>query len=210
MYTHVVPRTHDFAPRRTLYGVLRETERFALRDTEIAAGLYHALGADWTGQVEASHSSQHKVLPELSLLGQLAWAAGNGWVASGGLRYSEYTDTRTRLLIGGVERYFDRYRAFYTLYNGKPEGAGSATAHRVGIDYYYYGERSRIGAAVTWGREVENIPPAGVVTSEVRALALLGRHWLNPAWAVTWEIGTHEQGDLYRRTGGRLGLRYRF
>ena len=202
---------HDFAPRQTLYGVLRQTERFDLRDSELAVGYYHPLAASLTGQVEATYSSQHNVLPESSLFGQLAWAAGSGWVVSGGARFSEYTDTSTRLLIGGLEKYFSGYRAFYTLYNGKPEDTGSATAHRLGIERYYYGERSRIGVAVTWGREVENVgPPAGIVTSDVRAFGLFGRHWLTPDWALTWDVGTHEQGDLYRRTGARLGLRHRF
>jgi YaiO family outer membrane protein len=201
---------HDFAPRQTLYGVLRETERFKLRDTEFAAGYYHPLGASWTAQVEASYSSQHNVLPEASALGQLTWAAGGGWILTAGLRYSDYTDNGTRLVIGGIERYFGAWRAGYTLYNGKPESAPSASAHRLSVDYYY-GERSRIGIGGTWGREVENVgPPTGIIVSDVRAIGLYGRHWLTPAWALTWDIGAHEQGDLYTRTGGRLGLRYRF
>ena len=67
-----------------------------------------------------------------------------------------------------------------------------------------------MGLSVTFGREVENIVPNGIVTSDVRAFGIYGRHWFAPAWAVTWELGTHEQGDFYRRTGGRLGLRHDF
>lgn len=206
-----VEAAHDFAPRQTLYGLLRETERFNLRDTEIAAAYYHPLAANWNGLIEASYSPDHNVLPETSILGHLSWVAGSGWVLSGGVRFSEYTETGTRVAMGGVERYFGRYRAAYTLYNGKPEGESSASSHRLTFDYYYHGERSRIGVAVTWGREVEYVgPPTGIIVSDVRAFALLGRHWLTPSWALTWDLGTHEQGDLYRRTGGRLGLRHRF
>ena len=202
---------HHFAPRRTLYGLLRETERFDFRDTEIAAAYYHPLDAKWTGLIEASYSSDHNVLPESSVLGHLSWAPGGGWVLSGGLRFSEYTDNGARVAMGGVERYFGSYRAAYTLYNGKPEGESSASSHRVALDRYYQGERSRIGVAVTWGREVEYVgPPTGIIVSDVRALVLLGRHWFSTAWALTWDLGTHEQGDLYRRTGGRLGLRHHF
>jgi YaiO family outer membrane protein len=202
---------HEFAPRQTLYGLLREVERFDLRDTEIAAGYYHPLGANWTALVEASHSPDHNVLPRGSVLGHLSWSAGSGWVLSGGLRYNEYALNDTRVLMGGLERYFGSYRAAYTLYNGKPEGESSASSHRIAFDRYYAGERSRIGAAVTWGREVEYVgPPTGVIVSDVRAFSLLGRHWLTRDWAFTWELGTHEQGDLYRRTGGRLGLRHSF
>jgi YaiO family outer membrane protein len=202
---------HSFAPRQALYGMLRQTERFDLRDREVSAGYAHPFGSQWTGVIEASHSPEHNVLPEKSLFGQVYWSARGGWVLNGGARFNQYSSTDTRILTAGVERYFSSYRAAYTLYNGKPEDTGSASSHRLAFDHYYDGERSRIGVAVAWGREVENVgPPSGIVSSDVRALALVGRHWLTPDWAVAWEVGTHEQGDLYRRTGGRLGLRYHF
>lgn len=201
---------HDLAPRQTVYGVLRETDRFDLRDTELAVGYYHPFSPSWGGQIEVAASPDHHVLPRSSIFGQLSWIAGDGWIVNGGARLNEYTENNTRVLNGSVEKYFGAWRAAYALYNGKPEGAGSATAHRVVLDYYY-GERSRVGIGATWGREVENVgPPTGLITSDVRAIGIYGRHWFTPAWAVTWDLGTHEQGELYTRTGGRLGLRYRF
>jgi YaiO family outer membrane protein len=200
-----------FAPRQTLYGAARETERFDLRDFELSAGYAHPLGAQWTAVIEASYSPDHHVLAEASGFGQLYWVAGGGWVLNGGGRFSSYTDEDARVLTAGVDRYFGHYRAAYTYYNGKPEDASSASSHRVSIDYYYFDERSRVGVAVSWGREVENVgPPTGIVTSDVRSISLVGRHWFTPNWAIAWEIGTHEQGDLYRRTGGRVGLRHSF
>ena len=200
-----------FAPRQTLYGTVRETERFDLRDLELAAGYAHPFGAKWTGVIEASHSPDHNVLAETSAFGQLYWVAAGGWTLNAGARYSNYTDSDARVLSAGVERYFGHYRAAYTYYNGKPEDASSASSHRVAFDYYYFEDRSRIGMAVSWGREVENVgPPTGVITSNVRSIYIVGRHWFTDDWAIAWEIGTHEQGDLYQRTGGRLGLRYRF
>ena len=200
-----------FAPRQTLYGTVRETERFDLRDFELAAGYTHPFGEKWTAAIEASHSPDHNVLAENSVFGQLHWAAGGGWVLNGGARFSSYRDSDTRVLTAGVERYFGHYRAAYTYYNGKPEDVSSASSHRVAFDYYYFDERSRVGMAISWGREVENVgPPTGVTTTDVRSISIVGRHWFTPDWAIAWEIGTHEQGDLYRRTGGRLGLRYRF
>ena len=200
-----------FAPRQTLYGTLRETERFDLRDFELAAGYTHPLGEKWTATIEASHSPDHNVLAENSFFGQLHWVVGGGWVLSGAARFSSYTDTDTRVLSAGVERYFGHFRAAYTYYNGKPRDANAASSNSVAFDYYYFDERSRVGVAISWGREVENVgPPTGIVSTDVRSITLAGRHWLTPGWAIAWEIGTHEQGDLYRRTGGRLGLRHRF
>jgi len=200
-----------FAPRQTLYGTVRETERFDLRDLELAAGYAQPFGAKWTGVIETSYSPDHNVLAENSVFGQLYWVAGDGWTLNAAARYSKYTDSDARVLSAGMERYFGHYRAAYTYYNGKPEDASSASSHRVSFDYYYFEERSRVGVAVSWGREVENVgPPTGLITSDVRSIYIVGRHWFTPDWAIAWEIGTHEQGDLYRRTGGRLGLRYRF
>jgi len=201
---------HTFAPRQTLYGALREVERFDLHDGQIEAGYYHPFSSRLTGHVEGNASPQHNFLPMSSLFGELALELSRGWVASGGYRHNEYTATHTRILSAGLERYFASYRAYYTLNNGRPEDTGSATAHRVGLDYYYAEERSRIGVSATFGSEVENIVPNGVVTSDVRAFGIYGRHWLSQAWALSWEIGSHEQGDFYRRTGARLGLRHHF
>jgi len=201
---------HDLAKHQTVYGWVREVERFDFRDSEIAAGYYHPFNERWTGQVETSHSADHKVLPATSLFAALSWQPVQGWLVSGGWRRNEYATTESRVLSAGLERYFGSYRAFYALHNGKPQDAPSASAQRFGIDYYY-GERSRVGAGLTWGREVENVgPPTGLITSDVRAIGVYGRHWMTSAWALTWELGTHEQGELYRRTGGRLGLRRQF
>jgi hypothetical protein len=41
-------------------------------------------------------------------------------------------------------------------------------------------------------------------------LTLIGRHWLGKSWALSYELLAHEQGDLYRRRGLRLGVRYGF
>lgn len=205
-----VEALHTFAPRQNLYGMVRQTERFGLRDSEVSAGYSHPFSARVTATVEGSYSSEHNVLPEHSLLGQLAWQAGSGWVLGGGLRRTSYTLSDTRLLIAGVERYWDAFRAGYTLYNGRPQGSGSASAHRLSFDWYYT-ERSRVGIGYTIGREVENVgPPIGVASSDVHGWGVLGRHWIAPDWALSYEIASQTQGSLYRRQGARVGLRYRF
>jgi YaiO family outer membrane protein len=201
---------HTFEPRQTLYGAVREVERFDLRDDQVEAGYYHPFSSRLTGHVDGNASPQHNFLARSSLFGELAFELHRGWVASGGYRHNEYTTTNTRIISAGLERYFASYRAYYTLNNGRPEDTGSATAHRVGLDYYYAEERSRIGVSATFGSEVENIVPNGVVTSDVRAFGIYGRHWVSQAWALSWEIGTHQQGDFYTRTGARLGLRHHF
>lgn len=201
---------HHFAPRQTLYGGLRATERFGLDDTELWAGYYHPLSADWTSLVEASASDTHRVLAKYSVFGQLSRRLPYGWVLGAGVRHSEYTGSGVNLLVLDAERYWGSFRAGYTLYAGRPEGAQTGVSHRLALNYYY-GERSFVGLSVADGREVENVgPPVGVVVTDVFNVTLSGRHWITPAWALAWDLVSHEQGRLYRREGLRVGLRHRF
>lgn len=201
---------HTLGERQTVYGAVRETTRFGLRDMEESIGYYHPLAPDWTALAEASVSQQHQVLPKYSLFGQLFRTLPEGWVLSLGLRRSAYTASGVNLTVAGIERYWGNFRGSYTLYSGRPDGAPSGQAHRFQLNYYY-GERSTVGLSIAAGREVENVgPPVGIVTTDVRDLTFTGRHWLRPDWAISWDVLAHEQGDLYRRRGVRIGIRHRF
>ena len=201
---------HRYGERHVLYGVLRRTSRFDLEDTEATAGLYYPLDAAWTLNVEGGASPDHNVLPRYTAYGQLHRMLGSGWGAAVGYRHTEYTLSGVDVASALLERYWGSWRAAYTLYSGRPEGASSAPSHRFQLEHFY-GDRARIGLSYTTGRETENVgPPRGLITSDVRELMLAGQHWFSRQWAVTYELLTHEQGDLYRRRGGRLGLRYAF
>lgn len=201
---------HDFAPRHTLYGGLRETRRFGFKDTQAHLGLYYPLAGKWTLQLEADASNTHNVLPDYSLFGQLHRALANGWGVGAGMRRSEFTTTPVNILTGIVERYWGNFRGAYTIYNGRPEGTSSATAHRFQINYYY-DERSTVGLSYTDGREVESVgPPLGLISSDIQNWTLTGRHWFARDWAVAYDLLYHEQGNLYRREGLRIGIRHGF
>ena len=166
---------HDFAKRQTLYGGVRETERFDFRDTEFAAGYYHPITEHLTAQVEASHSPSHNVLPENALFAAGSWELSKGWVASGGVRYNEYTDNDARVLSAGIERYFGAYRAFYALYNGKPQGAPSASAQRLGLAEHLESPRIRAPRARprrvrVYGRARSRAEVAGSARARVEPL----------------------------------------
>jgi YaiO family outer membrane protein len=197
------------AERRAYYGRLRDTERFDLRDDEAMLGTYQPFAGSWGLQLEASASSTHRVLAEWSALAQLERRFEHGWGVQGGYRRSEFDTTGTDLVIGAVDRYFSSFRAAYTLYLGRPDGAGFGASHRVQVSYYY-SERSFIGLSAAAGREVENVVPDGLLTSRVRSLSLAGRQEFARSWAVSYELFRHQQGSLYTRRGLALGLRHAF
>lgn len=200
---------HYAAPRETFYAGLRETQRFGLDDTEGKAGAYLPITDACTLNLEGSASGTHRVLPQYSLYAQLHRILPAGWGIAAGLRHNEYSTSGTNTLNLLAERYWGNYRAAYTLYLGKPEGASTGASHRVQLSYYYT-DRSHVGLSLTSGREVESIGPGQVLTSDIEAAGLAGRHWLNRDWAVSYELGRQRQDNLYTRQGLYVGLRRQF
>ena len=200
---------HQFGERKTIYGSLRETQRFGLLDNEVQAGVYYPLGETWTSLFEATASPTHNVLARYSALAQVIKKLGYGWNVHAGIRHNEYSTLNSNVSVLTAERYWSNWRAAYSLYTGKPEGGGAASSHVIALDYYY-GERSSFGISLADGREVAGLGPLGVLTTDVRALVLRGRHWLTRDWAVSYEGAYQEQGTLYTRRGVRIGLRRAF
>lgn len=195
--------------RRSYYGYLRAAERFDQRDSEVMMGTYQPFGGSWAMQIEAAMSSTHHVLAKDSLLAQLERRFDGGWGVQVGYKRSEFALTATDLAIVTVDRYFSGFRAAYTLYLGRPDGAGFGPSHRLQWSYHY-SDRSFIGISAAAGREVENIFPGGVLSTQVRNWSLAGRHEFAPRWAVSYEWLTQRQGDFYTRRGIGLGIRHAF
>lgn len=195
--------------KQVVYGGLRETERYALQDRELHAGAYQPLTGNIQLQVEAGASSTHRVLPaRYGLLGihAQAWA---GWGLSAAWRRSSYDTGTTGVIYLGIEHYLGAERFAYTLFSGGPDGTGSSPSHRLQWTHYY-GERDWFGIAAVTGRETEHTGGGRFLASRVDGVALSGRHGLGPSSALTWEFGRQRQGELYTRSGVRVGLRHAF
>lgn len=193
----------------TLFGVVRETERFSEQDRQLIGGAYLPLQPAWVLLLEADASPEHAVLPRWSLSAGLQRALAAGWSLHGGLRHTAYSDTDTLALRLGVERYLGSWRWAYAFSRTRVEEAGLANSHDLALDYFY-GTGSRIGAGLTMGRELESTGAGERQVSRVRGVRLGGRHWTGRHWGVSWELGTYRQGDFYTRDGISLGLRYRY
>lgn len=68
---------------RVLYGALRETVRFSLKDNAVTLGGYHPLGKNWSLVVEGGGSPTHRGLAQWSLLGQVQRNLAGGWDVQG-------------------------------------------------------------------------------------------------------------------------------
>ncbi|MES1981954.1 MAG: YaiO family outer membrane beta-barrel protein [Pseudomonadota bacterium] len=197
--------------RQAYYGGLRATSRFSQNDSEMMAGASYPLSSRWSVAAEGSMSPSHHVLAKWSTLGQIQYAFDNGWGAHFGLRHSVYDNALTNLTLLTVERYWSNYLLSYTRYQSSLAGASGAGSNRVQFNRYY-ADRNWIGVSLAVGDELENTGAAGILRSHVHAVTLSGAHWLadRDKWAITYDIGRQSQGDLYTRTGARVGLRHQF
>ncbi|MGB5542246.1 MAG: YaiO family outer membrane beta-barrel protein [Gammaproteobacteria bacterium] len=197
------------SPDKTYYAAVESTERFSERETEVLAGAYLPLNTDWSLMLEASVAPGADVLPQWTAMLGLHRAMEDGWGLRGGFRHAEYADSRYELLNLGVERYWGNWLAGYTLYVGWPEGADTSVSHLLRIDRFY-GRSNRIGILAGAGKESESVGQDRLLTSNTRTLGVLGRHWLNRDWALSWSASWQRQGDVYNRGGVRVGLRRKF
>lgn len=201
--------SHTFGPRKTLYGRAQQTQRFSLQDQEVSLGGYYPLLPGWTALAETSVSPSHRVLAAWSMLGQLEIELGHGWVGHLGLRRAAYAANGNTREVLGLEKYWSRFRGAYTLSFNQMDLGGSPMSHQLQLSYYY-GDRNTLGLGYAFGQEVESLGLDRFLVSDIRALALTGRHWFVPGWAVAADLTWTEQGRLYQRQGFRVGLRHLF
>ena len=108
-----------------------------------------------------------------------------------------------------AEKYVGNFRFGWHAQVSRPEGTGWSPAHRL-IASWYRSELTFATLTLARGREVENVPPDGLLVNDVRSVALSGSYELAPRWAITGEVASSRQGELYTRRTLRLGTRLLF
>lgn len=192
---------------KVIYGRFTEARRFSLDDQSFMLGTYYPLTRRLAAQLEAEASPSHNYLAKWSVLGRLHQRFDKGWGVQLGFRHSEYNIGSPNYGLLTIERYWDVYRAGYTLQLGQLEGADLAPMHLVQADHYYGNSNVGVGFAV--GRELENLVPSGILETDVLYVFATGRHWFSHSWAVRYALILHEKGDIYTSRGINLGLVYR-
>lgn len=187
----------------------RGIERFGERDDQWVVGAHSAIDDTLGLGVEFAAAGDPAIVPEFGMRVDLDARLPGAVVAHLGVRAADYPDDKARTLVAGVEHYRGAVRVAYTLSNARLKSGDSGTAHVVNADWYY-GDGSRVGVVGATGDEATRVSPAAVIVTDVRSAAVVGHHWLGAAWGVSYACSWTEQGDFYTRTGGTLGLLYRF
>lgn len=177
---------------------LERSVRFGATDgVASVAGEWRVSKHSFAG-VEVSLADSATFLPRRSFSAHAGRDLGDGWVADLRYRYRRYAVSNVSMLSGTVEKYFGDFRAAYTLGIARPDGAPAAFSH-VGHLNWYCNAANSLGITLSSGREVEAVGAGQVLETDVRALAVTGRHQLTGRLAINWWLGVHEQGDFYRR-----------
>jgi YaiO family outer membrane protein len=192
-----------------LYGELSSSERFGETDTSFSGGgVWQALPS-WQLGAAAAVTDDARFLSdyELSLDATRAWP--HGWGSTLGFRKRAYAtgDVSSFSFIG--ERYIAAFRVAYRLDRSRLEGAGSTLTHSLGATWYPNEQRS-FGITLGNGEEIEVIDLGQLLSTSVANVTLTGRETFSPRLSLDWWLGTHEQGDFYRRDYAGLSVRVGF
>lgn len=171
--------------------------RFGSTDAALGVDASFALNARWRAGVAATFSSAPEFLPEAALGLSLSRKLDRGWVVNGRWRRRDYPEQSVGALEFGAERYLRNYRFEYAI-SGSRLGSELALVQRFAADRYAV-VGGRLGIVVASGEEIETVGPGQLLRTRVWSVAVTGTWVLAGHMELGWWLGTHEQGDLYRR-----------
>ena len=186
---------------------LTRASRFNMDDWQFNALYSTKLSSALRASLDANVSPSHRVLARYALDGQLHYEFQQAWLAHVGLKTSSYNDARVNQLLFGLEHYFSAFSISLGL---RPTWAFGRTVYSGEVrGNFYYDDRNSVGFLLASGREVTPIG-ANVALVDVRAVAIIGQHWLNRHWALTYAVNRTRQGTFYTRRGIDVGIQYAF
>jgi len=200
--------TQKISQRSVRSIALTQTSRFGLEDQEVSGLLSLPITDNLTGSFEGSFSPTHRVLARQSVAATLQYEFLPAWIAHVGLGNRRYDATSVDQGSLMLEHYFSSFSASAAWKPVRAAGISASSTELRGS--YYYGDANSIGIILSNGREATTLGPSSVVLMDVKATALLGRHWINRQWAANYALSHTRQGGFYNRRSVRLGVQYVF
>jgi YaiO family outer membrane protein len=171
--------------------------RFGTTDDALGADVSIALNERWIAGAAAAFSSAPDFLPEAAVGLSLSRKLEHGWVVNGSWRRRDYPDQSVGTIELGAERYVDNYRFEYAVSDSRL-GSEQALVHRVAANRYAEAG-GRLGVVLAAGEEIEAVGPGQLLRTQVWSVAVTGAWVLDGRLELGWWLGTHQQGELYRR-----------
>ena len=182
--------------------------RFGLQDQQIGAQVAAPVSERLTATFGAQASPSHRVLARYGVNGNLQYEFAPAWLVHGGAGFQRYNDasvTQGNLML---EHYFSSFSAAAAWRPVRALGVGASSVELRGA--WYYSDASSLAVVVSRGDEATAVAASRVELADVRSLALFGRHWISPAWSLSYALARTRQGNFYNLTSFRLGAQYVF
>lgn len=187
---------------------LTQTRRFDLTDQQISGLYVKPLSDKLTASVEANISPSHRVLAKHGIDATLQYEFAPAWLVHAGLGNKRYNSVNVNQASLTLEHYFSSFSVAATWRPVQALGTHASGMELRGS--YYYGNANSVGFIASSGQEATTVNAGTVLLADVRATALLGRHWLSPQWAVNYALSHTRQGSFYNRNSIYLGAEYVF
>jgi YaiO family outer membrane protein len=190
----------------SFYGDLSRAERFARSDSSLSVGGAWQALPQWRigAGLTATTGAEFQPPRDLSIEAQRPWS--DGWGTQFQYRRREYpTATVASYSVTG-DKYLSDYRIAYRLDYSHLFGAASSMGHSLIFGWYPTEERS-LGVTLGAGEEIETIGLNQLLRTRVSSVTFNGRETLSSRFALRWWLGTHRQGDFYRRRYGGVSVR---
>lgn len=191
--------------RNTIYGLLRETPRPGRNDSKTPTSLDQFASSIGTRQASPTFFL-------FGLLRKKGWHYNldNSWKLQAGTRNMQYSGMpRSKIGFLSVEHQWESLRTSYSYQLERSSGLGIAPGHVLQIDYLY-GPHNSIGVSFMNGREFADFGALGILNTQVRDIGIRGQHWFKQDWALTFQAGFKNHGNLPAHNGIRMGLRHSF
>ena len=187
---------------------LSRTHRFGASDTQVEAGYTRPFGPQLTLSAQVAFSPTSRVLPRHGAELGAQYEFMPAWLAHARLRHTVYRTTSVDQATLMLERYFANYSASLAWRTVRALGTQANGIELRGNAYY--GDDSYVGLIASAGDEATPTAPAIVKLADVRAMALVGRHRLQPGWSAIYALNRTRQGSFYTRTGFSVGVQHDF
>jgi YaiO family outer membrane protein len=189
------------------FSEIARSSRFGRSDLSIN------LGGDWQalpawrvgGALASVPGADFEAKQALSVSADRSWQSA--WGTQFQLRRRDYATTAVSSYAVTGDKYFSDYRVAYGLNYSRLHGAGSSLGHTV-IFGWYPSERQALAITVGAGEEIETIGLDRLLRTNVESVTLSGRQSVSSRLTVNWWLGTHRQGDFYRRRYAGLSVRF--
>ncbi len=191
----------------TLFGEISSSERFEESDSSLDVGGNWQALPEWRLGAALTATKDARFLPEreLSIDAARPWTAG--WGTAFAFRERDYATGDVSSYSFTGEKYVSDYRIAYRLDRSRQSGVDDAALTHVLSLTWYPSDRRNIGVTLGAGEEIEIIGLDQLLHTDVANVTLTGNERLSARLSLSWWLGTHEQGDFYRRDYAGLSVR---